>query len=499
MFALAIGLVMTGCTSMGVKSGAALESIGERSLMADESSLDELWLALPEEMKQNTLHGLSVAVFDNYKIVDVETFGAKSARSGEVVTEDTVFSTASISKVVTALVCLKLAEDGAIDLDAPIATYLKSWKLPESEFSGAADVTWRQLLTHTAGTSQHGFADYYEGDELPTLIDSLEGRLPRYDKPIEFLFSPGTDWQYSGGGYVIVQLALEDHTGISLPELATREVFEPLGLRHTTMIQPGAVGFPTDAALVHNEAGEIIRTGLPITPQISASGMWSSPADLATFAIAIQRALAGETDGPIKPAALTDIFSLAPVGGMSMPYFRGFGFGNTDWFRHDGSNTGVNADLLGSMKGGYGIIMLGNGDDANTGPVFATLRREIIERMGWSQRVPLATLPLPEPLTSKLVGTYTGLLYDLGLDYRLEKQGGRLWVVSEFFTQFLGRDRSKMRYLGDNTFAIEDYPNRLRFDCETPDHECTVLLNRPGSSAVKIIRPMQRVGAEKSQ
>ncbi|MEE2795587.1 MAG: hypothetical protein VX512_12205 [Pseudomonadota bacterium] len=96
VFALAAGLAMTGCISTGVKSGAALQSIEEPSLVPDESALDELWLALPEEMKQNTLYGLSVVVFDNYKIVDVETFGAKSALSGEAVTEDTVFSTASI-------------------------------------------------------------------------------------------------------------------------------------------------------------------------------------------------------------------------------------------------------------------------------------------------------------------------------------------------------------------------------------------------------------------
>ena len=79
------------------------------------------------------------------------------------------------------------------------------------------------------------------------MIDSLEGRLPRYDKPIEFLFSPGTDWQYSGGGYVIMQLALEDHTGISLPELAAREVFEPLGLQHTIMARSGRLPSRCDA------------------------------------------------------------------------------------------------------------------------------------------------------------------------------------------------------------------------------------------------------------
>ena len=474
----------------------------EAAPLHSEPRLDEVWTALPGKMERNTLHGISVAVFDNFKIVDLHAAGSKSAKTGGAVTEETVFSTASMSKAVTALVCIKLAEEGIIVLDAPIANYLKSWQLPASDQPDASGVTWRQLLRHTAGTSQHGFADYYEGDRLPTLVDSLEGRLPRYDKPIEFLFPPGTDWQYSGGGYVLVQLALEDHTGISLSELAARKVFEPFGMDHTTMIQPGLPGFPTDAALVHDESGEVIRTGLPITPQISASGMWSTPADLATFIIAIQRALAGDANGPIGPAearAMTDIFSLEPVGGMSMPFFRGFGFGNTDWFRHDGSNTGVNGDMLGSMTGGYGMVMLGNGDDANTGPVFATLRREIINQMGWNQRQKLASKPLPETLTSQLVGTYSGLLYDLGLEYRIEKRQGRLWISSEFFNQFLGRDRSEMFYLGGDTFAVEDFPNRLRFDCEGGAEDCKVTLYRPGSNAPPVVRLMGKAKAEASQ
>ena len=462
----------------------------------NDPRLDGLWSILPAEMERHRLRGLSVAIFDNYKVVDLHTFGVRSAETAVPIDEESVFSTASISKTVTALVCIELADEGVIDLDAPIAGYLKSWQLPASDQPGAADVTWRQLLTHTAGTSQHGFADFYEGDKLPTLIDSLEGRLPRYDKPIEFMFPPGTDWQYSGGGYVIVQLALEDYTGVPLPELAAREVFKPLGMKHTTMIQPGSAGFPSDAALVHDESGAVIRTGLPITPQISASGMWSTPADLAKFAIAIQRALAGDPSGAIDPEAgrtLTEIVSLKYAGGIGTPFFRGFGFGNTDWFRHDGSNTGVNGDLMGSMNGGYGIVMLGNGDDANTGPVFATIRREVIDRMAWDQRTKLVTEPLTDALRNQVLGTYTGLLYGLGLAYRIEQQDGRMWIASKFFTQFLGRDRSEMHYLGNNTFAVEDYPNRLRFTCHEQGNDCSVVSYRPGSDADPFVRQLQEI------
>ncbi|MFL9839567.1 serine hydrolase [Sphingomonas sp. ST-64] len=448
-------------------------------------------------MAEHKLTGLSIAVFDRYRIVAVRSFGSKAVGTDAPIRDTTAFSTASISKPVTALLALMLEAEGRLDLDAPVATYLRRWRLPDSPYPASARITLRQLLTHRAGTSQHGFADYYEGDRIPTLVDSLEGRIPRYDKPIAFLFAPGTDWKYSGGGYVIAQMAIEDRTGRPLAALAAEKVFGPLGMRHTSMIQPGEPGFARDVALVHDEQGRIIRTGLPITPQVSASGMWSTPTDLARFAIAIQRALMGSHDGPVTPAmarALTGIVSLKPVGGMAMPFFRGFGLGRTDWFRHDGSNTGVNSDLFGAMTGGYGFVLMGNGDDANTGPVFAMLRGAIIDTMRWGATPP-PDRPIDPALARALPGTYKGLLYDLGLDYRIEEQDGALWIASDFFTQFLGRDASRMRHLGGGTFAIDDYPNRLRFHRGADGRIVQVTIDRPGSGADPVTRPVERVGA----
>lgn len=478
--------MLAGCVSFEHRTGAP------KIAASSENSLDSVWENVPAAMAEHDLAGLSVAVFDDYSIIETRTFGLKSRRSSTPIDTTTAFSTASIAKPVTALLCLVLDADGEIDIDAPIADYLESWQLPESsKYPAAARATWRQLLMHTAGTTQHGFADFYDGDIIPSLIDSLEGRTPRYDKPIEFLFPPGSDWQYSGGGYVVVQLALEDHFDRPLRDLARERIFSPLGLDNTTMAQPGEPGFPLNVALVHDESGAVIRTGLPITPQVSASGMWSTPSDLATFAQAIQRALAGETVGPISPAiaqALTDVVSLEHVGGMGTPFFRGFGFGNTDWFRHDGSNTGVNSDLMASMTGGYGVVLMGNGDDANTGPVFAMLRREIIEGLQWNVRHRVNEEPISPELAGAVTGRYRGLLYDLGLEYRIEAADGELWIASEFFTQFLGRDRSRMRHLGDGEFAIDDYPNRLKFHLDRTGRVARLTLRRPGSA----VEPFER-------
>tara|TARA_Y100000815_G_scaffold130001_1_gene117364 strand:- start:3725 stop:5233 length:1509 start_codon:yes stop_codon:yes gene_type:complete len=461
-----------------------------------KARLDQALADTPGQMQRNRLAGLSIAVFDDYGNVQTRSFGVKRADGDQSITPTTAFSTASISKPVTALLCLLLDAEGRIDIDAPIAPSLSRWQLPHSEFSGTAEVTWRQLMTHTAGTSQHGFADYYEGDDLPTLVDSLEGRLPRYHRPIEFKFAPGTGWQYSGGGYVILQMALEDELGVPLHEVARQRIFAPLGMSHTTMIQPGEPGFPADVASVHDDAGTLIRTGLPITPQVSASGMWSTPTDLATFAIAIQRGLRGDTVGPVTPEiarTMTDIISLEYVGGMGTPFFRGFGLGNTEWFRHDGSNTGVNSDLFASMDGGYGLVLMGNGDDDNTGPVFADLRREIIGAMGWRDRHPIADAPIDDALRTAVAGDYHGLLYDLGLDYRIEQRGNRLVIASEFFTQFLGTDASPMHYLGDGTFRIEDYPNLLTFEVTSQGNVIAVTVSRPGIKAPAFRRSIEEL------
>lgn len=486
-----LSFALSGCASAGhvaVQPEVTVSSV---------PSLDTVWEKVPTMIAEHNLAGLSVAVFDGHSIIETRTFGVKSRTSPTPIDTMTAFSTASISKPVTALLCLVLDAEGEIDIDAPIADYLESWQLPEnSEYPAAAKVTWRQFLMHTAGTTQHGFADYYYGDAIPSLIDSLEGRIPRYDRPIEFQFAPGSGWQYSGEGYVIVQLALEDHFDRPLRDLAREKVFSPLGLDNTTMAQPGEPGFLVNAAHVHNESGAVIRTGLPITPQVSASGMWSTPSDLATFAIAIQRALAGETVGPITPAiarTMTDVFSLEHVGGMGTPFFRGFGFGNTDWFRHDGSNTGVNADLMASITGGYGMVLMGNGDDANTGPVFAMLRREIIDGMRWSVRHAVGEEPISPELADAITGRYRGLLYDLGLDYRIEAVDGELWIAPEFFAQFLGRDRSRMRHLGNGAFAIDDYPNRLQFELNDEGKVAGVTLSRPGSTVGAFDRSMSLI------
>lgn len=129
-----------------------------------QSQNDSLNILIEERMKKHTLKGLSVAVFKDYKIIWTKEYGYKASDSDARIDANTAFSTASISKPITAILCGILDEKGLINLDAPISKYLKSWNLPKSEYTKNVDVTWIHLLSHMAGINQGGFQDYYEGD-----------------------------------------------------------------------------------------------------------------------------------------------------------------------------------------------------------------------------------------------------------------------------------------------------------------------------------------------
>ncbi|KQB99834.1 serine hydrolase [Pedobacter sp. Hv1] len=425
-------------------------------------------LNIEQQLVKHKLPGFSVVVFENYKIVYTNQFGVKSTSSNEKIDENTAFSTASIAKPITALLCYMLEEKGLINLDDPIDKYLKRWHLPKSKFTEHNSPTWRQFLNHTAGTTQEGFEDYYEGDTIPTLKQSLLGKIPRYNKEIDFLFAPGTNWQYSGGGYVIIQMALEDTLNKPIAELAAKYIFSPLGLKNTTMIQPDEKGFLTNVALVHDEKGKVIRNGLPITPQVGPSGLWSTPTDLAKIAIEIQNALRNKNNKVISHDIAKKITAVSAlknaVGGWSYGWQKSFGYNNYDWFSCNGSNTGVGGNVLASMTDGNGVVYLANGEKPNRFPVMNNTRVKILTLMGWNKKTNEDIQEIPLSLKKQLIGTYNDFLYGQGMDTKIVEKNNRLYVESPLLDFLKGKNENELLYLKDGSFRIVDYPNRLKFD-----------------------------------
>jgi CubicO group peptidase (beta-lactamase class C family) len=192
---------------------------------------------LADRMAALNVPGVSIAVVHDGKIEWARGFGVTRV-GGPGVTPDTLFQAASISKPVTAMAVLRLAESGKLDLDADVNQYLKSWKVPENTFTQKTKVTLRELLTHTAGITVHGFPGYASDSARPTVVQVLNGEKPANTSAILVDTIPGTDWRYSGGGFVVTQLLLEDVTGQAFPTLMHDIVLGPIGMTRSTYEQP---------------------------------------------------------------------------------------------------------------------------------------------------------------------------------------------------------------------------------------------------------------------
>lgn len=155
---------------------------------------------------------------------------------GKPVDRNTIFQVSSLSKWISAWGIMKLVEEGKLDLDAPVSRYLTRWQLPPSEFNNEA-VTVRRLLSHTAGLTD-GLG--YSGFETASAIQPIEESLTHaadadegVSGAVKVGLPPGSEFKYSGGGYTLLQLIVEEVSGQSFDAYMTQSVFLPLGMTHS--------------------------------------------------------------------------------------------------------------------------------------------------------------------------------------------------------------------------------------------------------------------------
>lgn len=188
---------------------------------------------VPEIMRAANIKGAAVGLVVDGELVYAKGFGFADHAGKIPVTPDTVFVAASLSKPVAAWVTLRLARQGAITLDQHVADLVSPWPLAVGTFDHHA-ITFRHLLSHTAGTTLGGYQGWLDYKELPTLEESLAGKTN--GRGAVELFAPvGSKCQYSGGGYTLMQLAIERTTRRKYSDLARELLFQPLGMKHTSV------------------------------------------------------------------------------------------------------------------------------------------------------------------------------------------------------------------------------------------------------------------------
>jgi CubicO group peptidase (beta-lactamase class C family) len=337
--------------------------------------------AIQQLLNRSSVQGVSIAVINNFEIAWARGYGVADAATLAPVTTETLFQAASISKPIAAMASLKAVEDGLFGLDQDIDTILRSWKVPDGGFNPNRPVTPRSLMSHTSGMGDaFGFPGYSPGTPLPTVVQLLDGLPPANTRPVRLERPPLVAYEYSGGGVMIQQLALTDAVGRPFEEIMQEWVFDPIGMRNSTFQQPLPRNREFQAARAYGGRGAWLSTDpWRVYPEQAAAGLWTTPTDLARFAIEVQKSLAGQSNRVLSRSMALEMVTAVGVG----PSAIGFGVnpeGEGWYFTHNGGNWGFACALMAHRLKGYGAVVMINGNDED---VVQELLRRIQHQYRW--------------------------------------------------------------------------------------------------------------------
>ncbi|MGE5192857.1 MAG: serine hydrolase domain-containing protein, partial [Deltaproteobacteria bacterium] len=293
-------------------------------------------------------------------------------------TEHTRFQAGSISQSVTALAALRLADQGKLGLDQPLNDKLVSWKIPAGEFTKQKAPTLRHALSHSAGFNLPSLA--FKTGSFPTLLDILDGKADT--PPVVVDETPGSKRIESVGGYCVVQQLLMDVTGKPFPELMREAVLEPVGMKESTFEQPLPREWEADAGVGHF----VDQQPLPwrwqnCTPALAAAGLWSTPADLARFIIALCEAHQGKPKALLPPPQISAMLS-RQIEDTGLG-FRLIGKDRSLAFIQKGANPGYTCRLIAYPATGQGAVIMTNSDTGER--VINELVENLKMEYGWPE------------------------------------------------------------------------------------------------------------------
>ena len=333
-----------------------------------EESIEAFVDGTKSRINEEFVGNYALATFSN-GILESEEFHSE----GKPVDRNTVFQVASLSKWISAVGVMKLVEDGKLQLDAPVSTYLSRWKLPENGFDNN-QVTVRRLLSHTAGlTDGLGYSGFEPGVK-PQYLEEALTRAPDADEGISGKVQVGMEpgaFKYSGGGYTLLQLLIEEVTGQSFAYYMKHNIFEPMGMHKSSYVWDAAIG---DNLVEFYNADGTMAKHYSYT-SLAATSLYTSLADLEIF---FQVFLKGKNSEPIgrniiKPETLKSMRKPhASTMGMDIWGLGTILYAKTEHgdfiIGHDGISTPpINTAVRLNPETGDGIIVLETGN-----PIMAT-------------------------------------------------------------------------------------------------------------------------------
>lgn len=332
--------------------------------------------SLEERMKYYKVHGLSIAVINNYKVEWIKCYGFADTVTKTPVTPETMFQIASVGKTINSLGVLKLAENKKLDLYADINNYLNSWKFPYDTVSRNKKITVAQLLSHSAGLSVHGFNGIKVSGNLPTVTQILDGAAPANSPPVRSLFVPGLKYQYSGGGTTISQLIVGDVTKQDYNKYMYENVLKPIGMNNSFYTKD----IPKEKQKL-KASGYYKANGQKVDPIIypeAAGDLWSTPNDLCKYIIETQLSYLGKSN-KVLSKEMTKLRLTPYIDSVGLGVFIDK-HGSDKYFSHGGGNWGYGCQYYGSVEGGRGVVVMINQD---YGPIIEEIVNSVSVVYGW--------------------------------------------------------------------------------------------------------------------
>lgn len=404
--------------------------------------------AIATEALESGIVGLSIAVISKGQPIAVKGYGFANLEHRVPATAGTVYHICSVTKNFTAAAVLQLADQGKIDLDADLTTYLPKFPL------NGRPVTVRQLLNHTSGIRSY--------TEVGPAFDAKEKLDLSADEVLALFqneppdFAPGTQWHYSNSGYFLLGLIIEAASGQSYVDHLQQNILGPLNLTHTA--------YGDHEPLMPSRAQPyVIARGKPQNADyiswksvFSAGALCSTVMDLANW----QKAL--DDGGIVKTTGLAQMrSSTKPAEGPPLDYGLGTRLGSLEGHRclgHSGSGAGYAAMLQRFPDDDLTVVVLTNTEGARLSPwsIAAKIARAVLGLPAAA----MVTLPVPATEQAAIAGNYA-------------TENGVITVVANGDTM-VAKPRGSTRpglvmpYQGQFTFVAGDPDHRIKF-VTTPD------------------------------
>jgi CubicO group peptidase (beta-lactamase class C family) len=368
----------------------------------ERPAYDSLAACVQGEAARWNVPGIAVGVLQDEHVESL-AYGITSIDTRQPVSPDTIFQIGSISKVFTATLVLRLADEGLLGLDTPVVSYLPDLRLADDH--ARATITLRQLLSHTSGLEGDRFLDHGRGD------DGLTAAVASYDTLRQWA-PPGRLWTYCNAGFSLAGRVVEQVTGQTFEVAIKERLFDPLGLERTVFFAEDAITWPHAVGhhLKSRTAGHTVARPYSLARSINpAGGIVSSTADLLRFA---RLHLAdGAYDGrQLLPAAAARQMRepLTEAGNFGRSYGLGWSVWDVDGLRivdHGGATNGFRAQLTVVPGRGFALVQLTNGESG--AQAMAQIETWALEHFrGLRKRIAAPVVKLAAPELAGFAGTY---------------------------------------------------------------------------------------------